>query len=45
MLLMLDSCGTFADRHDWFHPDTTHLSAAEAAERIIARFDLPTTGV
>lgn len=45
MLLMLDSRGTFADRHDWFHLDTTHLSAAEAAERIIARFDLPMAGL
>jgi hypothetical protein len=37
----LSSRGAFDGRDDWFRLDTTHLSAAEAAERIIARFGLP----
>jgi hypothetical protein len=37
----LNSRGAFDGRDDWLRLDTTALAAAEAAERIIARFGLP----
>jgi shikimate kinase len=37
----LNSRGAFDARDDWFRLDTTELPAADAAERIIARFTLP----
>jgi len=37
----LNSRGAYDARDDWFRLDTTDLAAAEAAERIIARFGLP----
>jgi len=37
----LNSRGAFDGRADYFRLDTTDLTAAEAAARIIARFDLP----
>jgi len=36
----LGSRGAFDERADWFRLDTTELTAAEAAERIIAHFGL-----
>ena len=41
----LNSGGSFDARPDWFRLETTEMNAAEVAERIIARFDLPRTGV
>lgn len=38
----LDSGDRFAGRADWLRIENTHLSAADAAERIIAHFGLPT---
>lgn len=40
----LNSHGAFDDRPDWFRLNTTDLTAAEAAERILAHFDLPGSG-
>lgn len=40
----LNSGGIFDDRPDWFRLETTALQPEEAAERIVARFDLPRTG-
>ena len=37
----LTSGGRFDSRPDWFRLDTTHLSPEDAAEQIVARFDLP----
>jgi hypothetical protein len=38
----LNSRGAYDDRPDWLRLETTNLTAVETAERIIARFDLPT---
>lgn len=37
----LNSRGAFDDRPDWLRLETTNMSAGEAAERILAHFDLP----
>lgn len=40
----LHSAGAFDDRPDWFRLETTSLGPDEAAERILARFELPRVG-
>jgi hypothetical protein len=37
----LNTHGSFDHRPDWLRLETTHLAAAEAAERIVAHFGLP----
>lgn len=40
----LSSNGTFDERADWFRLETTNMSAADAAESIIAHFGLRRAG-